>query len=316
MQDFRLSCGALRDWQHGDYSRVRLSHHPLSETLRQNVAIIQYVSTKSAVDNRIEGFMVDLFTLGLIEIDKTGRIPIWCVAQCQILMDMLEALGQNPDIGHGFFLDSLARSSNAERWEKIYNGALSRQAQRSSSVENCGLDVVKRRAEDARASQHERPEDVTGVYAWPKGKQPETLATAFPQLACLRVVYMAALNCNRRIIDGNNDVCLLAMAYVYRAAQNAGLLSARWEDMETLIMSQSMHRTMCERQVTSEGMQSILIWRLASLLPPSSRIVLDRYPASPQSTPKWRSSEFRLVTFCLWRRLRIWSALAEANTLQ
>lgn len=64
-----------------------------------------------AREERHHGFDTDIFTLGLTMVSKTGAVPIWCVAQCQILMDIFDALGMQADIGKEVLYEAMERQT-------------------------------------------------------------------------------------------------------------------------------------------------------------------------------------------------------------
>ena len=120
MQDFRLACGAHREWQGGVYPHLRLSSHPLASILRKAEPTIRCMA--DVREERHHGFLTDLFTVGLTIISAIGEVPIWCVAQCQILMDIFDALGMQADIGHKALYEAMEREDDPKaRKKKIRN---------------------------------------------------------------------------------------------------------------------------------------------------------------------------------------------------
>lgn len=121
MQDFRLACGAHREWQGGVYPHIRLSSHPLASILRKAEPTIRCMVDVN--EKRHHGFYTDLFTDGLTIISEIGEVPIWCVAQCQILMDIFDALGMQADIGHKALYEAIEREGDptARKKELLLN---------------------------------------------------------------------------------------------------------------------------------------------------------------------------------------------------
>ena len=86
-----------------------------------------------------------------------------------------------------------------------------------------------------------QPKTLTGSYSWPSDRQPEKLLAILPLLGSFRYNRIVEEGCIGAIRHANDDICVLGMAYIYRAAKHAGLLDGEWADMEALIRSQDMH---------------------------------------------------------------------------
>lgn len=199
----------------------------------------------------VHGFIVDIMTESLISINKSGLFRIWAVAHCQILMDILDALGMKPRTGYDILQDTLARESVSSRIEKYSKMAsLPHSPAQQIKMEEKIADALKSKSDSLRSSEEPpgkhgrlsgRPPGLTGTFTWPADRHPEDLLPALPILSGVRFNNLAFSRCLVSIQKANQSVSLLGMAYVYRASQAFGLLHGSWPDMDSVITSQSMH---------------------------------------------------------------------------
>lgn len=255
MQDFRLVCGAHREWQNGVYPHIRWSSHPLATILRNAEPTIRYMADRDGVGSdwcTFEGFRTDCFTQGLAIVSEIGEVPIWLVAQCQILMDIFDALGMQAEIGHKVLHETMERENDhLARKEKIMS--MHNPGATPAMTKAYAQFTALREKFEVETSSQAQPEELTGSYSWPIDSQPEQLLTTFPLLAGYRLRSIVLSNCVGAITSANTDVCILGAAYLYRAAKHSGLLSGEWADMEALIRSQNMHGTYVRSAPTLEG---------------------------------------------------------------
>ncbi|KAI5360852.1 hypothetical protein Slin14017_G090270 [Septoria linicola] len=236
--DFRSVAGLNREWPAEDHSHLRLSLHPFASVLREVEPTVRLLADKldSKFDSlEIEGFVIDIFTFGLILMSRFGLVPIWVVAQCQMLMDILDALGSQPGVGFQVLVATLTRGSEDARLEKYH-----RIAQVAPGHANFKR-LKDYFAEQAKVTTCLLPQSFTGTYPWPRDRHPEELLSAFPLLAGSWLRDITLYSCKTGIEHANADICTLGAAYLYRAANRWGLLEGEWADMEALIHGQAMH---------------------------------------------------------------------------
>lgn len=243
-----------------DHFRIDISSHPLSKMLRRIEPTIRFMADQVEMDGgdagAIHGFLVDTLTESLVLTSKFGTYSIWAVVHCQILMDILDALGMEPRVGYDVLQDTVSRESDTTRVEKYsklvegYSAPLHASAHEAQTVQEAKdrmknimfNSVQAKKTLDTNLGRPEgRPPALTGAFAWPTDRDPEQLLPVLPILSGLRISLLAFSHCFQSSQQANKSVSLLGVAYAYRAAQTCGLIDGSWPDMESVIDSQSMH---------------------------------------------------------------------------
>ncbi|KAK5127815.1 hypothetical protein LTR85_004931 [Meristemomyces frigidus] len=216
------------------------SYHPFARVLVTVICEIESLSCDKcyAAETRV----FDEFLDGFAQMRKARGIPAWLVSACQSYMDIFALVGSEGHIAVEELRKAVAQTTSAENLHRDYNASGKSKALRSTREKSMkNYLAYDRKLVTEWLSEYKLGEQTTFSMGLPvPGVTPEMWIPA-------GVYHYLPLTLGERLwkhklmmhLVGvaliNQDLMLLAMAHLYKAAQHFGLLTSVWRDMDWLI---------------------------------------------------------------------------------
>ncbi|USW57395.1 hypothetical protein Slin15195_G107140 [Septoria linicola] len=180
----------------------------------------------------IRGFITDWFTRSLSQItSNVVKMPTQVIPQCQIYLDVIDAMGHQAELGHTLMQASIhSMSSSLDAFAQA-----SRITTNGHKASDGLAELSTRMRSTAEGQLSSLFDNAT------EAEEPSELYEALPLLAGHQLHKFQVENQRCLLGYANGDPWVLCVAYLYRAARKAGLCEIQWSDMDTVMSSQDAH---------------------------------------------------------------------------
>lgn len=272
---------------------TRHALHGFGSILLDLAHFAQHASYEAMCDT----FRADAFIRGLDSFGETGVMRMWLVVACQTYMDIYGIVGSKPEYGLLPLWAALLKSEDSvaefiECTQVVRDGDDAYEKLRDIGRENGRL----ARGWVSAGADHKDIKDYLKKHGLKSGDLPPSA----PLLSMLpvytgRVLYDVKTEMHCYSISAANDnLFILAMAHLYKAARHYGLLPAPWHDMDFVIAQQSADRPLVTKTPANAGPKALARHYQMALGVPASSFARNPSLVLPKSS-KLSPKKFRLL---------------------